>query len=264
MAENLCKKVGEVGQDNLIAGPYPRASTFGVKLAQNQGVLVRGTVLSLDIESGLYSKLAKGAKANCILADPVDTGSVPETQAQETTLDSRYTKEYADVGISVEGGKIVYKPTGKEPDPKIIHDGMVYVVLQFTPADGAKSVVIRCNGSVLKGSNGKDVIPLEPKNSEDVVDGKPAVYFPIVPVGSTEEVNKTFDMQFTWLKEDGSVAAVTVFAAAKYVGDFVTGVAYNTGKFARNHLVLADGYELTIEDEEELRKGGIILADMMD
>ena len=69
---NLCKKVGEIGQDNLIAKLFPPAETFGVTIPAGAGVLARGTVLALN--AGAYSVLASGTtgKANCILADDVD------------------------------------------------------------------------------------------------------------------------------------------------------------------------------------------------
>lgn len=41
------------------------------------------------------------------------------------------------------------------------------------------------------------------------------------------------------------------------------GVAYRTGHFNRKALIVAEGYTLTVADEEELRKGGILLSDMM-
>ena len=37
--------------------------------------------------------------------------------------------------------------------------------------------------------------------------------------------------------------------------------AYRTGHFNRNSLIVADGYTLKATDEEELRKGGILLSD---
>ena len=37
--------------------------------------------------------------------------------------------------------------------------------------------------------------------------------------------------------------------------------AYRTGHFNRNSLIVADGYTLKAADEEELRKGGILLSD---
>lgn len=86
MSKNLCNKVGEIGQDNLIAKLFPPAETFGVKIPAGAGVLKRGTVLALA-DDGSYDILGKtvttgegeeavtetsSAKANCILADDVD------------------------------------------------------------------------------------------------------------------------------------------------------------------------------------------------
>lgn len=42
------------------------------------------------------------------------------------------------------------------------------------------------------------------------------------------------------------------------------GIAYRTGHFNRNALVVADGYTLTAADEEILRKSGILLADALE
>lgn len=69
---NLVNKVGEVGQDNLVAKLFPPAETFGVKIPAGAGVLKRGTVLALN--NGAYAVLAAAntGKANCILADDVD------------------------------------------------------------------------------------------------------------------------------------------------------------------------------------------------
>ena len=44
----------------------------------------------------------------------------------------------------------------------------------------------------------------------------------------------------------------------------VTGVAYRTGHFNTRALIVADGYTMTVTDKEELRKGGILLSEMMD
>ena len=73
MAKNLVNKVGEIGQDNLIAHVYPRALTRGVKIAANEGELPRGTILTTE-DGAEYKALTAESKAqaNCILADPVD------------------------------------------------------------------------------------------------------------------------------------------------------------------------------------------------
>lgn len=44
----------------------------------------------------------------------------------------------------------------------------------------------------------------------------------------------------------------------------VVGIAYRTGHFNRNALIVGDGYALTAADEEVLRKSGILLADAME
>ena len=40
--------------------------------------------------------------------------------------------------------------------------------------------------------------------------------------------------------------------------------SYRTGHLNSKALIVADGYELTNADKEELRKGGILLSEMMD
>ena len=46
MRENLVNKVGECGQDNLIARLFPLAMTTAVMIVAGAGKLERGTVLS--------------------------------------------------------------------------------------------------------------------------------------------------------------------------------------------------------------------------
>ena len=43
----------------------------------------------------------------------------------------------------------------------------------------------------------------------------------------------------------------------------VTAEAYETGKFVRNSLIVADGYEMTAADERALRDAGIFLENAM-
>jgi len=71
MNGNLVNKVGERGQDNLIARLYPRALSVGVKIAAGAGRLERGTVLSSK-EDGTCEVMASGGSPAYILADPVD------------------------------------------------------------------------------------------------------------------------------------------------------------------------------------------------
>ena len=44
----------------------------------------------------------------------------------------------------------------------------------------------------------------------------------------------------------------------------VTALAYRTGHFARNKLIVKDSYTLKATDEEELRKAGILLSDAIE
>lgn len=77
------------------------------------------------------------------------------------------------------------------------------------------------------------------------------------------------------LGEDGTYTVLTTATTGKANcvladpvdasgADNVTGVAYRTGHFNSNALIVAEGYTMTIKDKEELRKGGILLSDMME
>ena len=80
MSENLVKKVGECGQDNLIAGLFPRALPTGVNIAADAGKLARGTVLSRK-EDGTCEVMAAGGSPAYILADPVDASGTEAVAA---------------------------------------------------------------------------------------------------------------------------------------------------------------------------------------
>ena len=80
MNKELCRKVGETGQDNLIAKLFPPAEPFGVKIAAGQGVLARGAVLALSGTDYVVLDSETTGKANCVLSDPVDaSGEAPVT-----------------------------------------------------------------------------------------------------------------------------------------------------------------------------------------
>ena len=80
MRENLVKKVDERGQDNLIAGLFPRALTTGVNIAAGAGKLARGTVLSRK-EDGTCEVMAAGGTPAYILVDPVDASGTEAVAA---------------------------------------------------------------------------------------------------------------------------------------------------------------------------------------
>lgn len=44
----------------------------------------------------------------------------------------------------------------------------------------------------------------------------------------------------------------------------VTGIAYRTGHFNTNRLIVAEGYTITTEDTEALRVAGILLSDAVE
>lgn len=73
MNNDLLRKVGSIGQDNLFAKLFPPAETFGVTIKAGEGELARGTVLVMG-DDGIYTVLntETTGKANCVLADPVD------------------------------------------------------------------------------------------------------------------------------------------------------------------------------------------------
>ena len=80
MNKELCRKVGETSQDNLIAKLFPPAEPFGVKIAAGQGVLARGAVLALSGTDYVVLDSETTGKANCVLSDPVDaSGESPVT-----------------------------------------------------------------------------------------------------------------------------------------------------------------------------------------
>ena len=47
-------------------------------------------------------------------------------------------------------------------------------------------------------------------------------------------------------------------------GTAVTGLAYRTGHFNGNKLIVKESYTITAADKEALRKGGILLSDAVD
>lgn len=61
---------------------------------------------------------------------------------------------------------------------------------------------------------------------------------------------------------DETLAANCILAEDVTVGETdVTALAYRTGHFNRNALIVKEAYTLTAADEEELRKCGILLSD---
>lgn len=81
MSKNLVNKVGECGQDNLIARLFPKALTTAVKIAAGAGALKRGTILSAK-DDGTYEVMKSGGTPAYILVTDVDaSGAEPVAAA---------------------------------------------------------------------------------------------------------------------------------------------------------------------------------------
>lgn len=92
--KELVKNAGERGQDNLIAGIFPRALTMPVKIAAGEGTLKRGTILTAK-EDGTYvvcgKKVTTGegdsaqttvyANPSAVLTDDVDASGTAAVAA---------------------------------------------------------------------------------------------------------------------------------------------------------------------------------------
>jgi coenzyme F420-reducing hydrogenase beta subunit len=62
----------------------------------------------------------------------------------------------------------------------------------------------------------------------------------------------------------GKANAVLAETIDTGTGDAVVGIAYRTGHFNTNSLIVADGYEITAADREALRAGGILISDAVE
>lgn len=72
-------KVGEIGQDNLIAGVFPPTEVTGIKIAAGQGQLLRGTVLAESDDGCVVLDATTTGKAAYILTDNVDAAEAVGT-----------------------------------------------------------------------------------------------------------------------------------------------------------------------------------------
>ena len=68
------------------------------------------------------------------------------------------------------------------------------------------------------------------------------------------------------ISADTAGKANAVLADAVDTGEdgTVTGIAYRTGHFNANTLIVADGYEITADDKEALRVAGILISDAVE
>lgn len=58
--------------------------------------------------------------------------------------------------------------------------------------------------------------------------------------------------------------ANAILAEAADATEAATGIAYRTGHFNANKLIVAEGYEITAADKEALRVAGILISDAVE
>ena len=66
------------------------------------------------------------------------------------------------------------------------------------------------------------------------------------------------------ISADTTGKANAVLAEAVDATEAVTGIAYRTGHFNTNALIVGDGYEITAADKEALRVAGILISDAVE
>lgn len=111
MRENLVRKVGERGQDNLIAGLFPRAFTMGIKIAAGEGELRRGTLLAANAD-GAYIMYGKGTAV-----------SEGETPQPSPTVPSAILVEDVDASGSAAVTAVAYRSGNFNPAEVIVSEG---------------------------------------------------------------------------------------------------------------------------------------------
>lgn len=108
--KELVKKVGERGQDNLIAGLFPRALTMPVKIAAGEGLLQRGTILT-----------AKGDGTYVVCGKKETAG---EGDAAQTTTYSNPSAILTDaVDASDTVAAVAYRSGNFNPDAVTVAEG---------------------------------------------------------------------------------------------------------------------------------------------
>lgn len=69
------------------------------------------------------------------------------------------------------------------------------------------------------------------------------------------------DMVMISADTTGKANAVLAEAVDTGAGEAVEAIAYRTGHFNTNSLIVAEGYEITAADKEALRVAGILISD---
>lgn len=115
--KELVKKVGERGQDNLIAGLFPRALTMPVKIAAGEGLLQRGTILTAKSD-GTY--VVCGKKETTGEGDAVQTTTYSNPSAILTdAVDATGTAAVA---------AVAYRSGNFNPDAVTVAEGYTLTV----------------------------------------------------------------------------------------------------------------------------------------
>lgn len=112
MRENLVRKVGERGQDNLIAGLFPRAFTMGIKIAAGEGVVKRGTLLA-----------AKDDGSYVICGKKVTTGEGDSAQTTTYSNPGAILVEDVDASGSAAVAAVAYRSGNFNPAEVIVGEG---------------------------------------------------------------------------------------------------------------------------------------------
>ena len=109
---NLVNKVGSTGQDNLIARPFPRALTFGIKIAAGEGVLKRGTILT-----------AKDDGSYVVCGKKVTTGEGESATTTTYSNPSAVLADDVDASGSTSATAVAYRSGNFNPAAVIVADG---------------------------------------------------------------------------------------------------------------------------------------------
>ena len=112
MNGNLVNKIGERGQDNLIAGLFPRALTMGIKVAAGEGPLKRGTILAAK-DDGTY----------VICGKKVTTGEGDSAQTAVYSDPSAILASDADASGEAAVAAVAYRSGNFNPHAVIVGEG---------------------------------------------------------------------------------------------------------------------------------------------
>lgn len=112
----------------------------------------------------------------------------PGPAGEEPSYD--YQAAYATAGVAYRDGTIDYRPGGEIAE-QITNGSYAYVGLTFEGPEWAESVTLTTNG-MAQG-------PFDlTSDSEDVIDGKLAVYFPFATKTGSALKPKTWRLTFSW------------------------------------------------------------------